>query len=330
MKHNYLIIFFAFFAAQLNAQITITSANNTPNVGDSYDFVMIQNPSFSSGGDGPDQTWDFSDAVGLDYPIDYISLINSEAPTTFPDANIVESDETSSVETYYYKSSTEFSQEGVLIPGIAEIIYTDDREFLKFPLTYNDVFDETFAGTVENILAMQTFDRAGTIEITGDAYGELILPYVTIDNVLRVRSVYEYTDEYQGFELYEYTDTVYSWYSASNQTQLASYTTVYANGSLVAHQASYLSEADFVNSINEELTTRPISIYPNPAKNYININNSSISNSINIHDLSGKIVQTENIQFGLQQIKLSDLSSGIYYIKYQLAEEVYTEKLIIE
>ena len=55
-------------------------------------------------------------------------------------------------------------------------------------------------------------------------------------------------------------------------------------------------------------------IYPNPAKDIISLNYGNLDNNkMIIFDIRGKIVMTLNK--ALQQIRISHLSPGIYYIK---------------
>lgn len=215
--------------------------------------------------------------------------------------------------------------------GIFRVIYTDKREFLKFPITYNDVFNETFSGTFENIGAGQIFDRGGTIEIKSDGYGDLILPYTTVNNVLRVRSVYNYNDSFMGTHVFSYSDTVYTWYNSTTNNFIASLSLAYLDGFLSLSQATYLEQSDLVNAIHDlQVVNKNITFYPNPANNYITIRNTADIISIKIHDVKGILVKTIDIQNGNQQIDISDLNAGIYFIECYTKSYNYLEKLFVE
>jgi hypothetical protein len=90
---------------------------------------------------------------------------------------------------------------------------------------------------------------------------------------------------------------------------------------------------DLANSINEiaENTTK---IFPNPAKNLLNIESTNNISSIHIFDLMGKEIlnkipekQTQNLQLDLTQI---EIPKGIYFIKVQSLEGLVTQKIVIE
>jgi alpha-tubulin suppressor-like RCC1 family protein len=82
--------------------------------------------------------------------------------------------------------------------------------------------------------------------------------------------------------------------------------------------------------IDEFLTTKTYSIYPNPAKEIINIenfDNKSISN-IKIIDSSGKLVLKQSNN--LQQINLKEIPQGIYIIQIESEGKLYNQKFIKE
>lgn len=54
-------------------------------------------------------------------------------------------------------------------------------------------------------------------------------------------------------------------------------------------------------------------IYPNPAKNYVNIQ-SPIAGTINIYNINGALVKTEILEAGMNKIDISKLSSGMYVV----------------
>ncbi|MBI5539372.1 MAG: T9SS type A sorting domain-containing protein [Bacteroidia bacterium] len=85
------------------------------------------------------------------------------------------------------------------------------------------------------------------------------------------------------------------------------------------------STMPFVN-INESVINKEISIYPNPASDYININVSSAYN-FQIFDITGRVVlqtKTEN-----EQINVSTIPSGVYILRGSDGKSQFTRKLII-
>ncbi len=69
-----------------------------------------------------------------------------------------------------------------------------------------------------------------------------------------------------------------------------------------------------------------ISIYPNPAKNVLTINSNVIIESFNIFSSNGKLVKDKYLQNN--KVDLSDLNSGIYFVKIESRNKTVTKKII--
>jgi len=76
-----------------------------------------------------------------------------------------------------------------------------------------------------------------------------------------------------------------------------------------------------INTLNNN-----INIYPNPANNIINFSNIDNIVYIKIIDLTGKIIIEDSS--GNNKINLSELNSGIYFIKINTNNGIYSSKII--
>ena len=86
-------------------------------------------------------------------------------------------------------------------------------------------------------------------------------------------------------------------------------------------------EVTVCTGITENGTKFSISIYPNPAENYIVLEhvNAEIDN-IEITNLAGKVImQVENDQ---SYIDISSFYKGVYFVKVQLEDRIEVIKLI--
>jgi len=72
----------------------------------------------------------------------------------------------------------------------------------------------------------------------------------------------------------------------------------------------------------------PCQIYPNPATEYINIQSSNKLQSASIYSISGQKVKDINSKF--DNINISDLLSGIYFVKVNADGVDSTQKLVIK
>ncbi|WP_312764998.1 BspA family leucine-rich repeat surface protein [Epilithonimonas sp.] len=75
-----------------------------------------------------------------------------------------------------------------------------------------------------------------------------------------------------------------------------------------------------------ELQTKKIQVYPNPAKNFILIDNLKDNVEFEIYDIQGKLVKKE--KYKNSQISLKNLTKGVYIIK--IPSENYSQKIILE
>ncbi len=329
MKKTILILLMVISTSCAIAQITITSATQSPQVGQSVNYHFDDDVSKAAIYlTGANQTWDISNISGTLTPTEFIDISNSTSPNQFTDANIVSED--SGNEIYLKNSTTSFSQVGLIIPNAATIHYSDPRELVTFPMTYNDVSNESFAGSVTNATG-QTLTRSGNSLIMADGYGDLVLPYGTVSNVLRVMDVANYTDEINGTVLFNYTDTIVTWYDQNTNLRVATMTIFYVNGTeFVAPTCSYLSEADLLGLKYSNLDHSPYRLFPNPTENSITIDNPTNDKiTIEIYNNLGAYVKSIENLHGTQHLELNDLVTGMYIFKISNERNAYIEKVNI-
>jgi hypothetical protein len=75
----------------------------------------------------------------------------------------------------------------------------------------------------------------------------------------------------------------------------------------------------------DDIATKKSSIYPNPTKNFININSSAIVGKVLIYNIDGKKLQEGTSS----KVDLSKLPSGSYLLKIEFADgRSETQKVI--
>jgi hypothetical protein len=94
----------------------------------------------------------------------------------------------------------------------------------------------------------------------------------------------------------------------------------------------YNATQDLLGIKSNSLVTNYLSVYPNPSKGIVNINNTDTNiNSIEISDLNGRVVKTVNsINDVNTQINISELSTGVYIMKIVSEKGTTTKKVIKE
>lgn len=107
-------------------------------------------------------------------------------------------------------------------------------------------------------------------------------------------------------------------------------------GSLVTGRQNFAIVSKGAQTLGTDSFERPeFSIYPNPAKNYVNISFSQVQNNVavEIYDINGRKVLTDEFkgQSDLKQkLDISSLNSGVYFVKINSNGKSATEKLIIK
>ena len=74
------------------------------------------------------------------------------------------------------------------------------------------------------------------------------------------------------------------------------------------------------------------SIYPNPNNGIFNVSfNNELKNAkLELVNVQGQVVFVKNIDKNKEQLNLSHLNAGVYYVRLSSEEEVKIEKIIIK
>lgn len=91
-----------------------------------------------------------------------------------------------------------------------------------------------------------------------------------------------------------------------------------------------LGDLSLQNLSTNDFSATKLLVYPNPSKDIVNISNSlnTVVNTIEIADLNGRIVKSQNINANNGQVSISDLSSGVYMMKITSDKGTATKKII--
>ncbi len=88
-----------------------------------------------------------------------------------------------------------------------------------------------------------------------------------------------------------------------------------------------MDEITFSSTGVSELANSNISIYPNPAQDFVVLKSDDNSEVI-ISDLSGKVVYRNVLNSSLERINISSFRTGVYIVTVKNNSSVYTQKLI--
>ncbi len=264
---------------------------------------------FSTGGNGASQTWDYSNLV-LTTITPSQATVEATAPfiSTFSTSNLIVKNTTGSNNLYIYFLLSNSKLELLGISNSTNIIVDYSPNPLTqfdFPFTFNTTISDSYS-TIND----PTQNNPFTIKY--DAYGTLITPFGTFNNVFRTKKLDGIFPEYNWYE------------QNSNKALLSVIFGSTGINSVTFYQHNTLNITKF--EINE------IKIYPNPAKNLIQVSYEQNQNEVlsyNVNDILGRKVlsgQAENNAI----INITELIQGEYVLEFKNIDGYATRKKFIK
>lgn len=335
MNKNLLIIFIAIVSAFINpaqAQPTITSASFTPQPGEN--FLVHLFPYQAAGIGGAGLIWDFSSAAATGTAnMNHVDPASTPSAASFPDATVAISQD--AAYSYFEGTSSAWYYDGVVASGNL-IPYSDAEKLMEFPFTYNDSYSDNFGAT---FTAGVTITRAGTVNVSADAYGTLMLPYGTINNVIRVKVIENYTDSYTtpgGPVTLTYSATNYYWYKADTHYPVLSISSLDQDGTLY-QGATYLDQAH-ISAVEENIANAiNLNVFPNPSSSVSTISFDLLQHEnivLSIYNSVGELVELiEQNQLGAgnhrYELNTSDYAAGLYTLKVAVGDKAGMKKISV-
>lgn len=243
----------------LFGQYTITSQDHYPSIGDSFyntSFANLSDPLDVTHG-GANQVWDFSSLTtgGDQLLYTYSQPSAGMLPADYPNAEWVEqglgyaNGVLQESESYYSTGPGGNMSEGTYIDDFMQVTYGSPRMWMPFPMDYGDVVTDPWTADAENFTNGQQLTRVGETVFEYDGYGTLILPHITLNDVVRVKAIAEYDDDSNGM-LISYSDTIITWFSNDYNHYVASYTDGGStNFPLTYRVASFIRDVDEIYEI---------------------------------------------------------------------------------
>ncbi|MEI6349068.1 MAG: T9SS type A sorting domain-containing protein [Bacteroidota bacterium] len=92
------------------------------------------------------------------------------------------------------------------------------------------------------------------------------------------------------------------------------------------NEAQTTVQNPIVNIDDLSILLENLEIFPNPVLDILSIKSELIIEKIEIYDLSGRIIQTHKVNNN--QVKISDLPTGTYFVKLHTNDKIYLSKLV--
>lgn len=342
------------------AQITITNAD-MPSVGDSVRIsIAVTTGSVDHTLTDTNFVWDFSSLAPVAqeriefitptaFPLNFFSDfgVTNYTPDSLPGIGSLPTNFTD----YYKSTSSSYRQVGSSFDFAPigsfsiPIIYSSPDYVYEFPLNYGNV-DTSDAAYSLTIPGLGFIGQDKHRESTVDGWGILITPFDTFQ-VLRIRSVVDATDTVSldttnpGFTIVRPTEVQYKWLAPGMKYPVLEVDCqVIASAEVISRIAYQDSLRDGVFQVAVSESTSGIqqfSVYPNPSSDVIVVEgdrNSMAGMGYQIIDVNGRMVQNGQFgpqnQNGRQEINVSALTPGIYFLQMNGEGTMQTLKIVID
>lgn len=340
MKKHLLLFACTLIALNGFSQPTLYSSD-LPAAGETYVMNTCNTAGVTEGPAGANQTWTFTAKVNTGTQSEsFVSPSSTPGAASFPTATLA-IDQGGNNYIYLEISSSQGIVLGFYNAGTV-VTYTDAQKLFQFPFTYNTSFTDVFSSTF--MLAGNTVYRNGTVTVTGDAHGTLILPNATYSNCLRIKTSTSQRDSaFIGLAYFVDTETEqYEWWHPSvNYTlkRIQYDTTVTTIGTTTTSSNSKdVSYFAYQVGVTEHTPiTSPVTIFPNPASELAEVEFSLNRNSVmelEITDVAGRKVKNEihHLAAGDHKLTLnvSDLHSGVYSVRIALDGFTGVTRIVVQ
>lgn len=342
MKKSILLLSVILFVG-IGFSQTINSSNIV-NIGDTVFNAVDVSPSVNIGSTGSGNNWNFSSL--LPNQVDTIVFSNPStiacAATSFIGASYKFAQDTNF--GFLKKSSTSMQLLG-LSNGTICVASQNPETVIEFPSSYGSTFNDiavtqtVVSGAAAGYPAVDSIRVNSTTTIISnfDASGTVTTPmgiFSCIRQNLERRTTSLIYAKISGFwnpsPLLTQNDTAYShqyWSDAANaKYPLVSYD-IDGSGNLTGQIVWMMRYAANPFASIDEKQALSVTIYPNPANDFITIETDETIENITILDVSGKIVFSQRKNQNTR-IDIQNLPSGVYFLTVKSANSVGTTKFV--
>lgn len=331
----FLLLLPSISAAQSLDQSNLTPPLTTPFA---VYFVDYQAP----GPAGTGLTWDFANLPDTSTAsTSFSTAAGNPSASSYPGANMVE-DLGDGFSDFYSYTAAGIDYHGMANPSYGMLmVYQDPQRQMTFPCALGTTWQDAYGGPWTSSTGVPVHSY-GSVSGVADATGTLIMPYGTVDNVLRVTTTWHDSDAFLGHGYINYTMEIQDYYKPGIPKPLLSFRNQTGGGTAVSQpmdfsMGSWLSASSM--AVQEAMgNTIGINLLPNPAHSTASVLFSSTGSpmQLSLLDATGRMVR--NISLARQpqgishhEMDLSGLSPGLYTVQLTAANgQRGMRKLVVE
>jgi len=336
-----LILILALSTLGLQAQIILTRSNSTLNINDTYDVLssdpmqMVTNIDPNPAGENV--SWDLS-SMNADFITGPTSVCVDPGTTLFSsefaDANLCIRDLEDEYGPYQYLKITDTKYELLGIgwhaaEGNSTAYYSPALTALEFPTSLGSTLSQNFTVNITTSEGVEMIDSSSVI-IEADAWGTVITPAGSYDNVLRVKratvsSTYLHMGENNWMAAGSGTIIDYEWFKPGIPVTVINVSEFVGDE---GYTVAYL--ADHTHTGIDPVLAQTSEVFPNPCSDQITIiNEGPALTSVRLYTLTGELVMAEALKSTRHELKTSSLKKGVYLLLLKSHESSCTKKVII-
>ena len=325
MKHCYTFSILLILSLHLPAQPTLQQSNGFQN-GTLIHLYADASPVLNEGSSGSNKTWDFSSLSYANPETDFTGLLSSVTPfgNHFLNADIASQNiDYSGNELYnYFTNATDHYATWGYEGNSQKLLYSNPRDILHYPFSFGSTFTDSYYGS------MEVGYNSGSVEVTADAFGTLILPSGIFYNCLRVREVRR--DTVSVLNLTASNDTSYKFYVVNYPEPLCQVNYHHTSDGFNFNEI-YWQDAE-PNGIPQSGKLETLSLFPNPCLDVLNIDVSNDEHSsLKITDALGRVVEADyQSQNHSVILNTAMLPAGIYFLSIETRKDKVTCSFVRE
>ncbi|WP_312075440.1 T9SS type A sorting domain-containing protein [Chryseobacterium sp.] len=312
-----------------HAQTTITKAFHDPSIGDVSNNVTL-NGTVDNSATGSNATFQNSSLTqGSAISGVYTAPVAAEV-SSYPGSTIKYVNGATNV---FYKQTAAKLEITALVTTDATLNFSaNNGTYISYPAALGYAETDQVQGTFTSPQASGLCK--GTINITADAAGTLLIGSKTYTNVLRIKSVqninlHASNDTFFLVPIGTVTNTSYTYYDNLHKFPIMTSTNANINVPLLSLNQTTV-EAQALNevylAVKDTALRNKLEFYPNPATDFVRVKNAEKS-IVTIFSSEGKILKKINNQ---EEIQVSDLPSGVYFITAEKDGKVSESKKLIK
>lgn len=328
------ITIFLFYISNCYSQVIDSCSNYSLGISQYIrvsDNQMITNTGILNS-TGSNLTWNLNDtifsfmgtATQQILPSDQVSGFNY-----FPQSNIVRKMTNASNE-FLVQDSNGIKLVGRYPSNLPEIeLYSNPKSIIHYPLSFNDCqVDSYVIDSVYDSWTMSWIYSTGKIQTCFDATGEVVFPTGSVLQCYKISLFDTMQYIYDGTLGFNYRFKQY-WFDSNCEilSPIMFAEGNLSNGGLKYYINVYILKDLILGLEVDRFSSNGIFLCPNPANEIITINGSYDKSTVTITNATGNFISKTTLDKN-NQINISHLKVGLYFVLLQNDDEIITRKFI--